>query len=468
MKRFYFLTVFTLFAYQLGFAQGFTVNNLTADIYLSSEGYFDVVENYDIEFTEAKHGLFRDIITKFDFEDENGKVSKREIYISNIEVPGEKFKTNEIFGKSYGDKLNVRIGDKNTLVSGNKHYEIKYRVENALIFTDDLVQLYWNIKPSDWPTIFNKINFTIHTPEGALLSPENCFVYTGFTGDTELSTEFEYDYSGNNFSGKSKENLISSFGQNVTILVKLPKTLVQEVDFTPPLWKRYGWLGLLGVGFLAMVLFVRNRLHADKVIVVTSYYPPQKMDPAMAGYLIDNTADRRDITSLLPYWATKGIIRMEETTNGKNALNRNLNFIKLKDLPTDSVDYELSLFNKIFTGKEEVLASSIQGGIGEPLRLLSKKSDQYYKQSKAKLNKWKLIVLGVSWLWAFSSILLFTLFSILFPSHLSFIFIPILLLNFIFFFLIFPILFALLANKNRAKNLQGKSIMPELLGFISL
>ncbi|QAA80354.1 DUF2207 domain-containing protein [Aequorivita sp. H23M31] len=133
-----------------GFAQGFVVREFTADIYLNPEGYFDVVEKYDLNFTQAKHGVYRDITTKFDFTDEDGKVTRREIFISNIEVPGEKFTTNEFLGKRLGKNLSIKIGDKEKYVVIDKKYEIRYRVKNALFFTDDFARLYWNIKPADW------------------------------------------------------------------------------------------------------------------------------------------------------------------------------------------------------------------------------------------------------------------------------------------------------------------------------
>ena len=461
MAQIYSILLFLLLSFS-GFAQGFTVKNFTADIYLSQEGYFDVVEKYDIEFTSASHGIFRDIITKFDFKDENGKVSKREIYISEIDVPGERFKTNEIFGKQFGDKLNIKIGDKNTLISGDKHYEIRYRVKNALIFTDDLVQLYWNIKPSDWAAVFFQINFTIHTPEGTPLSPENCFVYSGNTGVTESSTEFNYDYSGNLFSAKSKDGFYSTPGQNVTVLVKLPKSIIQEADFTPPFWKRYGWMGLLGLLFLAMVLFIRKKLRGDKIIPVTSYYPPQGIDPAMAGVLIDNTADSRDIICLLPYWATQGLIRMEEITKGERSLYGDLKLIKIKNIPENVPGYEYNFFHKVFNGKNEVLASGLGGAITEPKALLSKKSEQYYPEKKINLI-W--IIPAISIIWAFFGI---TLLPFLAGSYIdieSSKFIGFIIINYLFFFAIFPISFVYIANRNRAKNQQGKSIMPELLGF---
>jgi len=461
MKRIYFFLIFLLFS-TVSFAQDFTVNNLTADIYLSKDGYFDVVEKYDLEFTAPKHGIFREFVTKFDFKDESGNVSKREMYISDIDVPGRTFNTNEFFGKRFSDKLSIKIGDKDKLVEGNQQYQIRYRVKNALIFTDSLTQLYWNVKPSEWNTVFKSVNFTIHAPDGAVLSPENCFVYSGNNGNTEPSEEFDYDYSGTGFSAKSKENFNSYQGQSVTVLVKLPKAFITETDFTPPFWKRYDWLGILGLILIAIFGYVKLKLLMNKVIPVTSYYPPENMDPAMAGVLIDNTADFRDITCLLPYWATKGIIRMEEIPKGERALNDNLKLIKLKELPEDSAGYEFNLFSKIFTGKEEVLTSNLRGIYGEPLQLLNNKSKEFYTHKNSGL---KLFIMILSWIWTAFSITALPFFVKDFVDIESVQFILLLIANFIFFLFIFPVLFAYISNKLVAKNQKGKAVMPELLGF---
>jgi len=446
----------------VAFAQGFTVNSFTADIYLREAGYFDVVERYDVDFTEAKHGIFREIVTTVAFRDENGQVSDHEIYVSDIDVPKHPFKTNEVFGKLLNNKLHIRIGDKNTLVTGRQHYEIRYRVKNALIFTDDEVQLYWNIKPSEWLTVFNAINFTIHTPDRALLSPENCFVYAGNAGDTVPSTEFTYDYSGTTFSSQSKEGFFSLPGQSVTVLVKLPESLVRQVDFTPPFAERYRWLMIGGVAFLALLLSIKLRLRAIRVTPVTSYYPPESIDPAMAGVLIDNKTDFRDVSCLLPYWATQGIIRIAGIGPGENTYSGDLNLIKLKDLPAGAAGYEHLLFNKIFAGKDEVRAGSLRGIYAEPHRLLAKASEVYYTRKNTSL---KLIVATLSWLWAFFGI---TFLPFLVKPYIdieSGKFIGFVIFNFIFFFIFFPVGFAYLVNKLRGKSKKGLAVMPALLGF---
>lgn len=146
-----------LFAFSLcagSYAQSFSVQQFTADFYLSKEGYFDVVEKYDVEFHDPGHGIYRDFITRFDYRDAEGRVTKRTMYISDIEVPGKKFSANKILGKQLGDRLRVKIGDKEKLVDGIQHYEIRCRVKNALFFNGDRVSFYWNVKSPEWFSAF--------------------------------------------------------------------------------------------------------------------------------------------------------------------------------------------------------------------------------------------------------------------------------------------------------------------------
>ncbi|HTO17177.1 MAG TPA: DUF2207 domain-containing protein [Edaphocola sp.] len=460
-------TIIFIYSIITSFGQGFEVKNFTADIYLSEDGYFDVVEKYDLNFTEPKHGILRNIQTKFNFKDENGQVTKREIYISNIEVPDRVFTTNEVLGKLLSNQFEIKIGDKNQFVYGAQQYEIKYRVKNALIFNDSIVQLYWNVKPPEWMAIFYKVNFTVHAPEGANFSAENSFVYSGNIGNTQESQEFDYHYSLNEFSVNSRGNFISVPQQSVTVLVKLPKTLIKETDFTPSFFERYKWLGYFILALVGLLVYLKYIINSKKVKPITSYYPPNGLDPAMAGVLSDNTADFRDITCLLPYWATKGIIRMEEIPKGDRSILGDLKLIKLKELPSDSAGYEHNFFTKIFLGKDQVLVRNLRGILAEPVQLLNKKSQQYFSSSSKTSKRFGCFIMLLSWIWAFSSIswipiILETKYKVNINQGK---FILIIIANFIFFFIFFPIIVAYISKKLKNKNNQGQSFMPELVGF---
>lgn len=363
------ILIFLLLFTQLLFSQGFVVKSFSSDIYLSNQGYFDVVEKYQVDFTENKHGLLRNIITGFDFKNEKGKIEKRKIYITDIKVPGENFTTSSQFSV-FDNQLQIKIGDKDKLIFGEKNYEIRYRVTNALIFTDNLAMLYWNVKPSDWKAEFQEVNFRIHTPKGAIISPENCFTYSGISGNTEVSKDFEYNFVNRVYSGISHPGVQLSPGESVTVLVKLPKNLISESNLWYFYLKEYSWLGIL----LFVWFWIRKsakKLASPKVLSVTSYYPPEGIDPPMAGYLIDDSGDNSDLISLLPKWGNEGLIRMEELSKSSIFSSQNIKIIKLKDLSNEAPVYEKIIFYGLFSDMDALGKSMSSISLND---LLNKKS----------------------------------------------------------------------------------------------
>ena len=124
----------------VAFAQGFVVNNFIADFYLNEEGYFDVIENYEVEFLQPKHGLYREILTDYTIKNTDGKNEKRHLVIQHIEVPNHHFEISSKWEQRTDGKIEIKIGEKDKLVSGIQHYEIRYRVYNGFLFDGDLVQ----------------------------------------------------------------------------------------------------------------------------------------------------------------------------------------------------------------------------------------------------------------------------------------------------------------------------------------
>lgn len=337
----------------IGLAQGFTVKDYYVDVYLNKNGYFDVVEKYDVNFYASKHGIIRDIQTNYDFYNEDGSHEKRTIYISNVKVPKHKFKKSANWQLQFDKNFQIKIGKEGKLVEGDQHYEIRYRVKNALIFNEDQVQFYWNIKPSNWQANFENVEFTIHAPDGAELSSENTFVYAGRSGNESETNDFNLDFSNQLFTAKSKEGVEYDLGQSVTVLIKMPKSLIKEVDYSPSALDKYGWLGIL---LLPLFFFYRLWLkHGkdDKVVPLTSYYPPKGVDSAMAGYLINDKSDANDLISLIPKWGAEGLIKVEEVEKKGWLGKPDTRLIKLKSLPEEATSYEKTIFDGLFTAKAD-------------------------------------------------------------------------------------------------------------------
>ena len=85
------------------------------------------------------------------------------------------------------------------------------------------------------------------------------------------------------------------------------------------------------LSLLALLLFLL--FGRDPVLVRTvEFYPPDGITSAEAGYIIDATVDKKDVVSLILYWASKGYLTIDQT---KGILLK-----KVKDLPDKSEEYE--------------------------------------------------------------------------------------------------------------------------------
>ena len=348
------LNLILLLGFAFTFGQGFTVNNFTADIVVDKDGWFDITETYDINFSQLKHGIFRDIITKYKLDDKEHR-----IYISDIDVLGDNFTVTPSFLEKLNGQIQIKIGDKDRTVYGDKTYKIKYRVKNAFLFNEEEVMFYWNVKADVWQADFRNVEINIKFPEEAQLSQNNSFIYSGFYGNETESSNFDLTFNNNILSAKSKEGVIIKGYENVTALVKLPGDMITKVDYSPSAFMKYGWLGILGAIATWFWSIFKKHGKEDKVVPFTSYYPPEGIDPAMAGYLINDREDASDLIALIPKWGQEGYIRIEEIPKKGLLSKADTRIFKLKEIGDDIPDYERTMFNGLFSGHGGMSTESI-------------------------------------------------------------------------------------------------------------
>ncbi len=393
--KIFFLLGLSLTLYLRTSGQGFHVNHFNAEIHVHADGTLDVSEKYDINFFESKHGIIREIVTKYNFQDEAQHTEKRTLKIDRIKVLNHKFSVSPAFMQTLNGYEKIKIGDPKQLVSGDQSYHIQYRVRNAMISNDSIVQFYWNIKASEWQAVFKQINFRVILPDGAELSSDNCFTYSGFSGITKPTEEFIFQYKNGIYSGSSLPGWSSKRGENVTVLIKLPADLFA---ITPPSLiepKDFIWIFLLlfttAAFFLTWLRFGKD----DSVISLTSYFPPDGVDPAMAGYLINEREDASDLVALIPKWGYDGLIEVEEIPKKGFFSRADTKLTKLGELPKDAPAYERILFNGLFAEKKKTLylLKNIFDSDGNETKdsvLISSLKDSFYKtmaEAKTELRK---------------------------------------------------------------------------------
>lgn len=439
-----------------GFSQDFEVNRAQVDIYISEDGYFDVVENYYLTFSAHKHGIYRNIVIRYDLLNAEGEAEERRIKIRKIKVPKHKFTSDPNFVQKVSQSLEIKIGDKKKTVIGPQHYEIKYRVYNAFLFEDEQIRFYWNIKPNDWNAPFRELDFTIHLPKNVELGLDDFFVYSGTTGGTEPSNEFDISYDDGVYTAKSRPDFISVRGQSVTALINLPVNSVKEIKPFWPFWADYGWTLILGA-MLFVFYWVWNKYGKDdKVVAAISYFPPNGIDPSMAGFLIDDSGDTEDLISLIPYWGSRGIIKMEEIPKKGLFGKSDTKLTRLRPLPAGAPDYEEKIFTGLFGydndfGSNEVLISSLKDTfytkMADAKELLKDKAQIYYDPTARKVQT--RTVIGVIVL----GILLAAIFLFTWGIFAAFAIIPVVI------FLLF------MSVHMVKKNSEGNKMLSELKGF---
>ena len=450
------LLLLAFLSLSFGYAQDFTVDNYAVDITIHEEGYFDVVEQYDLTFELPKHGIYRDIQTKYDLLTEGGVQDIRKIKISKVEVPDHKFKTPFAFEQNLTGTYQIKIGDADKTVHGAQHYEIKYRVANAFLHESDGVKFYWNLKPSDWNTTFRNIAFRIHMPPSVQVNSENVFLYSGTVGATVLSEDIDFTVANGIVEGQSKAGFTSYQGQSVTILINLPLNSVAEIKPLWPFWTDYGWTFML---VILLAGFYRTWLRYgkdDNVISMTSYFPPDGMDPAMAGFLINDSDDVSDLISLIPYWGSKGFLRVEEIPKKGWFSKADTKLIALKPLPDDAPSYERTIFDGLF-------GSTINPGMTEVL--ISSLKDKFYTSMSSARGSLKDVAqpyyeLGSKRVRNITYVVLVLLVLILAPT-LLFVWGIIAMVAYIIL-----TLFLIIMNKHMIKkNAKGNAALSELKGF---
>ena len=281
------------------------IRSYDSNIVLNTDSSFNVEERifYDFE-EENKHGIFRIIPLK----NSNNNLIK----IDGISVIDEKNIPFKFTTNISNDELNIRIGDKNELISGIKEYIIKYRVLGGITYYDDFDELYWNITGNDWQVPIEKVSSTIEVPKIVEMSKTQSGCYIGLINSKEkCETRIEDNFIKTNIASplKNKEGL--------TVAVGFPKNIVYKPankKNTISLIKDIFILFIPLMVFIGMFLIWKKKGRDSKGLstIIAEYEPLLNMKPTLTGSLVDGKVDYRDITAGLIYLAEQGFVRIKK------------------------------------------------------------------------------------------------------------------------------------------------------------
>ena len=345
VKHFVLLLLAVCLSTTLAQAEYFVIRNYHIVVTFTEEGYADFEEVIEVEFSEPRHGIFRFI----PFRDEiNGKRVDR--IIRDIKVDGFKFTASK-----ENNNLIMKIGDADVYVDDRQVYRIHYRVLNPLNFYDEHSEFYWDLIGISWPVDIEAFTFSVTFPDRVQLTVEDVYFYTGSSGSRGQDATLEV--SSNELRGNITKRFVP--GEGLTVAVRLPKEVFTPMSTWQNLRERHSLL-LAPIFFLLGGILAKFMARNRRQTIMTEYFPPEGISPAIAGGFVDHSVDSNDVLCLIPHLANKGYLLMEAEEGEGIFKKDNIIFHKQKEAGTELLSFEKEFFDALFSTGERVEVKSLK------------------------------------------------------------------------------------------------------------
>jgi len=326
------------------FASGFS--SFDQKITVGPTSVLTIQETINVNFSDERHGIFRDIPVKY-ATDTGNPFNLRVKIISVTDDSGNNLEYSVSFT---GGNEEVKIGDPNVLISGAQTYIITYSVSRALLFLPDQDQLYWNVITEPWGDLGmpDKINAAVILP-GTVKATDietKCF--------TELGSSSPGDCVQSAKDGTAQFS--ANGGNPLTIVVGWPKGVVAPPTAAIAVedWLADNWIVFWPiVVFIVMFLlwFKKGRDPKVQGPLVVAYEPPDGVNPAELGVLFSEKTDNSELTATIIHLAVKGYLNITETASTNIIIPSSSYSFELKRSPAGDaalVDYEKNILDGLF------------------------------------------------------------------------------------------------------------------------
>ena len=337
--------------------EAYYFSRFDVEINVGSDYTFEVTENLTVEFNDERHGIYR-TLSNYWGEDR--------IKYKNIKVEGAPVKITR--DNNY---TSLKIGDANYTITGTQEYKISYTIQLPKDSNPALDSVYMTVIGLEHPVYTMNTSIKLTLPIRVV--PDYLNVFCGYYYEELESDKIKYSYSTRNTLYIETVKPLEPY-EGITIKIDLEEGYFKDVKnpfFVDEFMKSYLPLLFIAAGFVIWIIFGRDK----KVI------PPVEIDsgglsPVEAGYIIDGEVDGDDVAAMLIYWASIGLLRIEE---GKE--KGSYRFYKLKEIG-ERPKYEKELFNGLFkeTDTAEYITTST---------VKSRMASKGYKFKTSVSNKYK-------------------------------------------------------------------------------
>lgn len=338
-------------------------------VVVGNDGSYDITEKINVRFLEDRHGIYRYIPSKGTIAsyDKKGEIQKTPFYASV-----KMLRANETVDESSENGSTVfRFGDEDKTVREGI-YKFEYLL-TPKFQQKSYDNIYYNIFPTQWQ---NQIpagsRFTIQFPKK--FDMDRLKFYSGEYGSTEDAGDIltlVKDEENLTVTGTLKQSL--PLGSGLTCFAGMKEgyfSKSQQISGIPRMILIPSVI-IFGIVLCLFLLFGRD----EKIIPSIQYQPPEGLDSAGVGYIIDGKVHEKELLSLIIYWADRGYLKIEEK-EGK------LIFHKISDLEKTAPGYQRIMFDNLFDGKDQVKIEDLKYKYADTLKVAKSKLIRYFGREK--------------------------------------------------------------------------------------
>ena len=351
------------------FAYDMSTDLYLVDVVVHENNTYDITEKISVDFLEYKHGLYR-YIPIGNYKDMGN------MKINDIDVPDWNYET-----YSEDGNMVIKIGDADEVLLREQQFNIYYQMEIYEDRDENRDFLYLDVIPTGWETPIKKASVSIKFPKK--IDTKDIEVYIGGYGATKTDdTHWGYNKEDNSFTLYASH---LDLGEGITVFCELPEGYWQGEA-------GYGWAKVttivLGILLPVMIILLWFLFGRDKKIIPTvEFYPPEGMTPAEVGFVMDNTVDKKDLLSLIFYFADKGYISIEEVDKKGIFDKKDFIITKLKEIDGNEKNFARTLFIGLFRKGDSINIDDLDEEFGDNyLTAYEQLNGHYFKKKNRQMS----------------------------------------------------------------------------------
>lgn len=365
-------------------AFAYTTEKFDVDVTVGEDNSYEFSESVTVNFDKQQHGIYVYVPTTG-----MSGVQTDELQINDQrdpELDNEWVKDWNYEVYTDGGNRVFQIGDADTTVTGRQKYEFGYRMR--IVDDKDTTKdfMYIDLLPTGWETAIDSTKIRVQMPKS--IDEDAIQVYADSYGSDEIVPNVFWSYddatSTITITGKNLEQ-----GVGITVFCLLPEGYwVDQLNYDGVLSLIPILCIVIGAASLVLwLIFGRDK----KIIPTVEFYPPEGLNPAEVGLIVDGTADKSDLLSLIIYFADKGYLTIKQ--NGK----KDFTLTKVKEIDTKEKKFARTLFDGLFAGGDSVNLDNLGEDFGDAYFAAYGALTGYYRKSKNRLftissKIWRVVV----------------------------------------------------------------------------